>query len=284
MFLIMGTLKLSINALFSWAKFQCADTLGCWPQAPEHASVEGTPNACRLPAKAKEGGSPVWFLPPPGLRMHHSKGKCILNVCKVEDYLAQRVGFGRSENDWRYDGKPNVYNCQPLSFEELTQQQKSAMLVRLKETGVADEYDIPWGATLADPVDDSTATTTEEETTTTTTTLDLDQYVEAGALFRNVFTNGHPFTNLKCCVSSSTGDTIVQDVSVAKPPRSRKFCRVPTGCGCMFGDTYHSFDRAHAAAYDAPEEGARCTVKLRYLESVTGRPAAALLAGISAAR
>jgi hypothetical protein len=298
MFLIMGTLKLSITALFNWAKFQCADTLGCWPQAPEDAWVEGTPKACRLPAKAKDGGSPVWFLPPPGLRMHHSKGKCILNVCKTEDYLAQRVGLGRSVNDWRYDGNPNVYNCQPLAFEEMTRQQKSALLIRLNETGVSEEYDIT-GLLSQYPLDDTTVTTTEEETTTTA--LDLDQDVEAGELFRNVFTNDQQTTyhvggkEFKCCVSSRTGHTVVQDITAAELPRNRTFCRDATGCGCMFGDTYHSFDREqapyelmfgdehHIPIAHSHHGQARCTVKLHYLELVTGKPAAELMLGIRAA-
>lgn len=281
MFLIAGTLKLSITALLNWAKFQCADTLGCWPQAPENTRVEGTPKACRLPAKAKEGRSPVWFLPPPGLRMKHSRGQCVLDVCKTEDYLAQRVGLGRSENDVRYDGSPNVYNCQPLSFEEMTRQQKSALLVRLNETGIADEYDIA-GLLSQYPLDDLTTTTTTEETNTTTTTaLDLDQDVEAGELFRNAFTNDQQATyrtgdrEFKCCVSSRTGHTVVQDVTAAELPRARKVCRDATGCGCMFGNTYHSYSHSGQS---------RCTVKLHYLEQVTGKPAEELFLSISAAR
>lgn len=141
-FLLMGTIKLSVTALYNYIAHSCADTLGCWPQAPEKVSVEGTPNACRLPSKAEEGGSPVWFLPPPMLRIKHSKGQCTLDTCKVEDYINQTVGFGRSENDVRYEGKPNVYNCQALAFEDMTNGQRLLLLQRLQDSGISKEYDI----------------------------------------------------------------------------------------------------------------------------------------------
>jgi hypothetical protein len=120
---------------------QCQSTVGCWPQQPESVSVNGTWDACRMPQKAKEGRSPVWFLPPPGLRLKHSKGFCVLDNCKPRDRLAQTVGLGASSSS-SYLGKPSVYNCQPLSFEYMTPDQRQNLIQGLQKSGTEDEYDL----------------------------------------------------------------------------------------------------------------------------------------------
>jgi hypothetical protein len=144
-FLLYGFLRrLTLNGL-TYATHQCQSTLGCWPQAPIlwGVSVNGTRNACRLPEKAKEGGSPLWFLPPPGLHLKHSKRLCVLEKCKKADMVAQTVGLGISKNSiGRYEGKPNLYNCQLLSFDRMSPQQRVTFVQRLEDSGIEREYDL----------------------------------------------------------------------------------------------------------------------------------------------
>lgn len=124
-------------------KWQCQQTVGCWPQRPEERSVEGSTRACRMPAKAEHGGSPLWFLPPPMLRLKHSWGKCVLDACDKDHIETQQVGLGASAKLDKYPGKVNVYNCQPLRFEEMTSEQKQKFVTALRETGIFNEYPEP---------------------------------------------------------------------------------------------------------------------------------------------
>lgn len=126
---------------FQYLTHQCQSTVGCWPQQPESVSLNGTWNACRMPVKANEGRSPVWFLPPPGLRFKHSKGFCVLDNCKPIDRKAQTVGLVASSSS-RYPGKPYLHNCQPLSFEYMTPDQRHNFIQRLQESGIEDEYNL----------------------------------------------------------------------------------------------------------------------------------------------
>lgn len=125
-----------VGGLLRW---NCKETLGCWPQEPEDVRANQSRRACRLPKKAQEGGSPVWFLPPPMLRLKHSWGKCVIDACKPEHVRKQLVGFGESAKK-KYPGKPNVYNCQPLTYEEMTENQKTSFLAALLASGVFKEY------------------------------------------------------------------------------------------------------------------------------------------------
>eukprot|EP00929_Paragymnodinium_shiwhaense_P091242 TRINITY_DN51262_c0_g1_i1.p1 TRINITY_DN51262_c0_g1~~TRINITY_DN51262_c0_g1_i1.p1 ORF type:complete len:562 (-),score=84.53 TRINITY_DN51262_c0_g1_i1:303-1988(-) len=140
-FLLSGSAVLGAKALYKTWTFTCASTVGCWPQRPDEVSLPSTSSACRLPEKTKDGGSPLWFLPPPMLRIHHHKGYCVLATCLQADYVRQAVGLGISDST-RYTGKPNINNCQPLIFEEMTPKQKVAFLERLRESGISEEYDI----------------------------------------------------------------------------------------------------------------------------------------------
>jgi len=136
MFLILTTFAVSRHYL----TFHCEQTVGCWPQSPHPTALDGTPRACRMPSKASDGGAPLWFLPPPGTHMHHHWDKCIIAPCKSQDALAQHVGFGGSAKSSKYIGKPNVYNCQPLNFEDMSVSQMDLMIQRLESTGVGEEY------------------------------------------------------------------------------------------------------------------------------------------------
>jgi hypothetical protein len=96
-----------------------------------------------------------------------------------------------------------------------------------------------------------TTTTTEEATTTTTTEEEpeIDEEAEKGKLVDalSLFTEGFweiPMDGkkIKCCVSSADGSTELQDLN-AKTLPSKGSIRVmgsKTGCGYMFGDTYHN--------------------------------------------
>jgi len=63
----------------------------------------------------------------------------------------------------------------------------------------------------------------------------------------------------KCCIHSQTGDVTLQDMS-NDLPKARNFCWDNEGCGCMFGDHFHSY------TYSWPV----CRVRLSYLSETTG--------------
>lgn len=100
-------------------------------------------------------------------------------------------------------------------------------------------------------------TTTEAETTTEKTTklpLDLRMWVEADKLI--VATNDQ----FKCCeYSGGDKSAIVQDLHVAELPKARTFCMERDGCGCMFGDKWHS--------YTNEKSSGKCRVRLGELAS-----------------
>lgn len=140
-FLLSGAARVGFFSIVEYFTFRCSSTVGCWPQQPDGVSVNGTSSACRLPAKAREGGSPVWFLPPPGLRLKHEMGFCVLDKCEKSDRVAQTVGLVGDSSGYR-PGKPYIYNCQPLAFEIMSAHQRQVFIDRLAESGIEDEYDL----------------------------------------------------------------------------------------------------------------------------------------------
>jgi len=135
-------------------QWRCAHSVGCWPVHAER-KYNGTHHVCRMGEEAQQGGSPVWFMPPPGLQLSMvmlggKKGRsaCKMKVCSGEDTRLQRVGFGGAENQptrQRSAGfqDVNVYNCQPLTFGDMTSDQKTLYLSLLTSTGVFEEYPSP---------------------------------------------------------------------------------------------------------------------------------------------
>jgi len=69
----------------------------------------------------------------------------------------------------------------------------------------------------------------------------------------------------KCCIHSQTGDVTLQDMS-NDLPKARNFCWDNEGCGCMFGDHFHSY------TYSWPS----CAVRLSHLSQATGESVANL--------
>lgn len=86
------------------------------------------------------------------------------------------------------------------------------------------------------PTTQAETTAEEVETTTEKPPLDLSTLVDADSVM--VMTNDH----FKCCEYSDGGkDAIVQDLTVPELPNVRKVCMRKTGCGCMFGNKWHSY-------------------------------------------
>jgi len=125
------TIKFTYSAL-TW---RCADTVGCWPKDPEQQKTEQTKKACRLPEEAKTGLSRTWFLPPAGVMIYRVKWyrrllrRCKFRACDAQDMWTERIGFGPSPTD-----KTNVYNCQPLAYEDMTSEMQKKYIARIRET------------------------------------------------------------------------------------------------------------------------------------------------------
>jgi len=118
-------------------EWKCKQTAGCWPARPRKMVRK-----CRVPDSAQSGGSPVWFLPPPGLRMQHRgwlRGcrltKCVGQLDREDGPLVQQVGFGGKD-------KRDIFNCQPLTFENMSVDQRRALLEALTDSGIPSEYDL----------------------------------------------------------------------------------------------------------------------------------------------
>lgn len=125
------------------AEWSCRHATGCWPVMPKSTKTTEAPRACRYPPETKEGGSDVWFLPPPMFTLRHNGRGCNLETCREEDSLVQKVGLSRDEDAGdRLFGKPNVYNCQMLKFEDMDAGQKWDFLTVLEASGVSREYNI----------------------------------------------------------------------------------------------------------------------------------------------
>mmetsp|Transcript_92368 Transcript_92368/g.206430 ORF Transcript_92368/g.206430 Transcript_92368/m.206430 type:complete len:540 (-) Transcript_92368:51-1670(-) len=160
MFLVSGAANLGFKGVHSIAQFRCQATLGCMPSSVIH--VEG--RGCRLKPNAKVGGSPLWFLPPPGTKLdRHSAGSlCRFDRCTRREWKSERVGFSRKVPQLdiadamlavapgtgpgmvfapQPDARPVLYNCQSLSFEVMTAPQRRTFVTKLRENGVAEEYE-----------------------------------------------------------------------------------------------------------------------------------------------
>jgi len=142
---LMGLLWGYFNPIF---QERCSDNVACWParvSKAKNVGVSGTKRACRQHKSAQNGGSELWFMPPPGLKLTHKKwsffNNCKVAPCTKKELLTQRVAFGRSDDDKGYTGRPNVYNCQPLNFEDMSADEKGAMVQELQKT-IEGEYDI----------------------------------------------------------------------------------------------------------------------------------------------
>lgn len=113
-------------ALFTFGRnglsWNCDKVLGCWPAEPKRER-----GACRIPDATKAGGSAVWFMPPPGFFLKHRTwrvSKCSLTPCEKADIVVERVEFTKRE----------VYNCQFLSYGDMTTDQQSKYLETLRLT------------------------------------------------------------------------------------------------------------------------------------------------------
>lgn len=131
----------------------CSKTVGCWP-GQKKKKVHGRTGNCDMEEEARAGGSPAWFLPPPGLQLirdderimvqtlhgglpnpqYITKQRCALAACSLEDYSSQRVGF---------DGA-RVLNCQPLSWSLMTNAQRELFFstIHASCTGRSKENDL----------------------------------------------------------------------------------------------------------------------------------------------
>jgi len=113
---------------------KCAETAACWAVPPTKTKRrEGGPRSCRVSEKAEEGGSPVWFLPPQLMKVEKRFQMCSLKPCSKDEIASQKVGFGGKENQ-------NIYNCQPLIWEDMEEIQQTKLMEVLRSTGVHEEY------------------------------------------------------------------------------------------------------------------------------------------------
>lgn len=126
----------------SWT---CESSVGCWPVEPVVQRTTNSSRACRLPEAARNGGSPYWFLPPPLLMFSLEPFGCQLRACTETELESEMVGLSRPRNHRSSLGKPNVFNCQPLTFAEMTEEQQAAFAQSLACSGIFEEYDPPKG-------------------------------------------------------------------------------------------------------------------------------------------
>merc|ERR1740121_805244 len=127
----------------------CASSVGCWPVDPEMRRTPLAERGCQVPQSAQSGGSPYWFLPPPLLMINYDgflgRRRCDVRYCSEEAMRDQQVGFGYSSRGDRRQGKPDVFNCQPLAFAEMTPEQRASFEQSLACSGIFEEYDMPDG-------------------------------------------------------------------------------------------------------------------------------------------
>merc|ERR1712129_30110 len=114
--------------------FECAKTAACWAVPPtKQKRRSGSPRSCRVSESAKAGGSQVWFLPSPLMKVEKRFQICSLRPCSEEDKSSQKVGFGGVDDQ-------NIYNCQPLIWEDMDETQQTKLTDALSGTGVNQEY------------------------------------------------------------------------------------------------------------------------------------------------
>merc|ERR1719323_885763 len=77
-------------------KWRCSHTLGCWPKFPVRQQLAGQGKGfCRLPNVTSTNPSPVWFMPPPMLKIEHRNylvRACVLRGCTSKDIHDEKVG------------------------------------------------------------------------------------------------------------------------------------------------------------------------------------------------
>jgi len=129
--MVLGTLFNSIESL-GWT---CEESLGCWPGGFVKIKNVG----CRFKSNTKHGGSPIWFLPPPLTKMRKDwTHKCTLDKCTGEEAYQQKIGNNDFKNTPKGKGRYSLYNCQPLSYEDMTSAQKKEIWNRLSDDFLAE--------------------------------------------------------------------------------------------------------------------------------------------------
>jgi hypothetical protein len=140
-FAVIGSFVLTLKNVGNWFSFKCEDTVGCWPdKAIKNATAMGH-QVCRMPPKSQQGGSTIWFMPPPMTRTRFTgNGGCVLDSCSNDQWRLVSVGL-QIHTSKRF-GKPLIENCQPLSWEDMTLSQKKLYLTKIIASGIEAEYDL----------------------------------------------------------------------------------------------------------------------------------------------
>lgn len=108
--------------------------------------------------------------------------------------------------------------------------------------------------------------------------------VDAARLFRWQTLYMYGKREFKCCISSLNANAgriqeiFRNDEDEDKMPKSaRKIpCKNRIGCGCMFGDTWHSYDKKHKKLKST------CWVKINQISSATGQTPTEILTAMAA--
>lgn len=125
--------RIMLPEMIRSASWRCDLTVGCWPSSPRRHLTTGK---CRAKDSVQKGNSgPTWMMPPPGLKFSKKFMRCVLTSCSASEKAFQQIGFSDDDNS-------EVYNCQPLSFEEMKPKQQYLYLSTLFYTDVASEYDL----------------------------------------------------------------------------------------------------------------------------------------------
>jgi len=123
------------NAIKADKSFRCAQTAGCWAVPPMKKKMAHRSTSCRMSESAAAGSSPVWFLPPPMMKVEKRFQRCSMKPCNELELSSQKVGFGGKENK-------SIYNCQPLIWEDMGETQQTRLKEVLRQTGVDEEYSL----------------------------------------------------------------------------------------------------------------------------------------------
>jgi len=104
-------------------------------------SSEGEYAACRLKDwDGRDPTNPVWFMPSANLKYSYSTlGGCSIEACTADENRLQLVGFGSNDKAGKLR---EVFNCQPLAYEEMVAKERQSFLLELQKTGVGEEYNI----------------------------------------------------------------------------------------------------------------------------------------------
>lgn len=134
LFLLTSTAGRGLFIYKDYYTFSCLDTLGCWPSEP----VRDAGRRCRMPEKVATGGSPLWWMPPPGLKLEYRQVKgCIVTNCGPDELRGQTIGAVSRAGSNKKEG---IANCQPLTFQDMNGAQRRMFLEHLEETGLHEEY------------------------------------------------------------------------------------------------------------------------------------------------